>query len=115
MAPSAVFRADTDAPIRSELFSAERLEQHAETLAAAQHVVARGSACRQLTTRLRDNGRVLLANHRGVEPVARDERALPPAYEWLLAHLHLALARIRPLPKTLQPASGLAPSFSAIA
>ncbi len=100
---TAVFRADTDAPIRSELFSAERLEQHAATLAAAQHVTARGSACRRLTTRLRDNGRVLLENYRGVEQAVRDERAITPADEWLLDNFYLAQEQIRHIRKDLPP------------
>ena len=46
---------------------AERLEQHAETLAAAQRVTATRRADRRLAKRLADNGRVLLEAYRGVE------------------------------------------------
>ena len=50
---------EPEEPIRAELFSIERLEQHGESLAAAQGVTAgRG---RPLVTRLLDNGRVLRA------------------------------------------------------
>jgi len=35
------FALDSDEPIRSELFSIERLEQHAESLANAQRVKAK--------------------------------------------------------------------------
>jgi cyclic beta-1,2-glucan synthetase len=38
-------------PIRAELFGIERLEQHAESLAAAQHVGARPSSDNRLQTR----------------------------------------------------------------
>jgi cyclic beta-1,2-glucan synthetase len=41
--------------IRAEIFSAERLEQHAESLAIAQHVTARPFAVRPLIARLHDN------------------------------------------------------------
>ncbi|MEO7889700.1 MAG: glucoamylase family protein [Vicinamibacterales bacterium] len=95
MSASAVFQPDTDAPIRSELFSAERLEQHAETLAAAQRVTARRTACRRLARRLQDNGRVLLDNYRDVEQAVRDERPIAPADEWLLDNFYLAQEQMR--------------------
>ncbi len=46
-------------PIRAELFSVERLEQHAATLAAAQIVAADPGGGRPLIPRVRENGRVL--------------------------------------------------------
>ena len=52
--------------IRAELFSAERLEQHGESLAAAQSVSKRTLGTRALAPRLRDNSRVLLAAHRAI-------------------------------------------------
>jgi len=62
-------------PIRSELFSAERLEQHAESLAAAQKVTAHPRVGRPLAARLRDNERVLLSAYRGIAAAIREERA----------------------------------------
>jgi len=41
-------------PIRAELFSLERLEQHAESLAAAQRTAPRRSKARKLLPRVRD-------------------------------------------------------------
>ena len=55
-----------EGPIRSELFSAERLEQHAESLAGAQRVTARPAAGRSLAPRLRDNERVLRGAYRAI-------------------------------------------------
>ena len=51
---------DPEEPIRAELFSVERLEQHAESLAAAQIVYAESREGRLLTPRVLENGRVLL-------------------------------------------------------
>jgi len=51
---------DPEEPIRAELFSAERLEQHAASLAVAQRVTDKPKTGRSLATRLRDNGRVLV-------------------------------------------------------
>ena len=51
---------ELEEPIRAELFSSERLEQHAESLAAAQQVTTTPRAGRRLLPRVLDNGRVLL-------------------------------------------------------
>ena len=57
--PRAAFT-ESDEPIRAELFSVERLEQHAESLAAAQRVTDDPSHGRPLAPRIRDNARALL-------------------------------------------------------
>jgi hypothetical protein len=54
-----------DEPIRAELFSIERLEQHAETLAAAQSTTSKPTTNRRLAKRLRDNDGALRAAYRG--------------------------------------------------
>ena len=51
-------------PIRAELFSVERLEQHAESLAAAQKVTSTPKRVRPLTRRLYDNTQVLIDTYR---------------------------------------------------
>lgn len=58
------FLRQIEAPIRAELFSVERLEQHAASLAAAQSTVS--GKGRPLVARVRDNGRVLLDAYRAV-------------------------------------------------
>jgi len=50
---------DSQDAIRAELFSAERLEQYADSV-AAQRVLAEGHSGRPLSPRVRDSGRVLL-------------------------------------------------------
>jgi len=52
--------------IRGELFGIERLEQHAESLAAAQRITATPESGRRLDRRLKDNRRALLNAYRGV-------------------------------------------------
>ncbi len=102
--PSAVvFPPDTDELIRSELFSIERLEQHAESLAAAQHVTPRSRPCRHLARRLRDNGRVILDAYRGIEQAVREERVLTPADEWLLDNFYVVQEQIRQVRKDFPP------------
>src|SRR5581483_5494931 len=81
--------------IRSELFGIERLEQHAETLAAAQRITASPERGRRLDRRLKDNRRALLNAYRGVEKAVRDERHITPAGEWLLDNFYVAQEQIR--------------------
>jgi len=96
-----VFPRDTEEPIRSELFSVERLEQHAESLAAAQRVTNGPRAGRQLIQRLRDNGRVLEAAYRMIAKAVREERAITPAAEWLLDNFYVAQEQIREIREDL--------------
>ena len=82
--------------ISAELFSVERLEQHAESLAAAQRVSRRKrTRGRSLSARLGDNARVLLDAYRSVAAGASDERAISPAAEWLVDNIHVVEEQIR--------------------
>ncbi len=92
---AAAFPPDTDELIRSELFSIERLEHHAESLAAAQRVTTHAGSCRHLARRLKDNGRVLFDAYRGIENAVREERTITPADEWLLDNFYVAQEQIR--------------------
>ncbi|MHC4521270.1 MAG: hypothetical protein ACYTAS_21965, partial [Planctomycetota bacterium] len=53
--------ASWEEPIRAELFGSERLEQHAESLAAAQRTTEKPSRGQNLLTRIDENAGVLLA------------------------------------------------------
>src|SRR4030095_5106152 len=81
--------------IRAELFGIERLEQHAESLAAAQPIATSPKSSRRLERRLEDNGRALLDAYRGVEKAVREERHITPADEWLLDNFFVAQEQIR--------------------
>src|SRR5207247_9139935 len=67
-------RSEPDPPIRDELLSAERLEEHAERL-ASQRTSASSPNAPALSARLRDNGRILLRSYRPIAEVIRNERA----------------------------------------
>ena len=82
-------------PIRAELFSAERLEQHAESLAAAQGVTTTPRKGSALLARVLDNGRVLLESYRAIAQAIRDERAITPAAEWLVDNYHIVDEQLR--------------------
>src|ERR1700740_3303833 len=75
---------DDHTPIRSELFSVERLEQHARSLAASQPVHRGKAAGKSLAARLRDNERVLLQAYRRIAATTVEGQPGSPAAEWLL-------------------------------
>jgi cyclic beta-1,2-glucan synthetase len=75
-------------PIRFELFSTERLEQHAVSLAQAQ----KATSCKtgqQLLPRVRENARVLLAAYQAIAKTVREQHTITPAAEWLLDNFHV--------------------------
>ena len=90
-------------PIRAELFSAERLEQHAESLAAAQGVTTTPRKGRPLLPRVLDNGRVLLESYRAIAQAIREERAITPAAEWLVDNYHIVDEQLREIRDDLPP------------
>ena len=65
--------AQVDEPIRAELFGIERLEQHGESLAAAQSSTEKPSKGKNLLPRVRENGRVLLAAYRNIVEAVREK------------------------------------------
>lgn len=81
--------------IRAELFSAERLEQHAESLAAAQTVAQKLVPGRPLVPRVVENGRVLLQAYRTVARAIQEERLITPAAEWLVDNFHIVDEQLR--------------------
>ena len=93
--PFAAFVADAEEPIRAELFGVERLERHAESLAAAQPVTTRSSGGRRLAARLQENGRFLLDAYRAIAAAIREERSVTPAAEWLVDNFHVVEEQIR--------------------
>jgi cyclic beta-1,2-glucan synthetase len=94
---------DNEESIRAELFSIERLGQHAESLAAAQPVTARPTTGRSLAVRLRDNESVLLEAYRAIASAVGAGRAITPAAEWLLDNYHLVEGQIREIRDDLPP------------
>ncbi len=91
------------APVREELFSVERLEQHAESLAAAQRVAKTPVAVLSLHARLKDNAAVLLSAYRATATELESGRGVVPASEWLLDNYHLVEEQIREIRDDLPP------------
>src|SRR5580704_1507680 len=99
--PAPVFT-EPEKPIRSELFSIERLEQHAESLAAAQTVVSDLEG-RPLIPRVFENGRVLLEYYRDIARAIQHEQAIVPAAEWLVDNFYIVEEQLREIRDDLPP------------
>jgi cyclic beta-1,2-glucan synthetase len=93
--------APSEQPIRAELFSVERLEQHAESLARAQRVSDKAGAARGHAAWLYSNTKILTAAHRAIVNAESAHRPISPAAEWLLGHFHVVDDQIREIKDAL--------------
>ena len=94
--------------LREEIFSIERLEEHARSLAAAQPVTRQPGFRRSLGARLRNNEKTLLAAYRSIAHAVDEGRAITPAAEWVLDNFHVVEEQIREIREDL-PAGLLSP------
>src|SRR5713226_4767762 len=92
-----------EAPIRAELFGVERLEQHAESLAAAQPILGKSGRGRSLLPRVQDNGRALREGYRAIAQAIQQEHAITPAAEWLVDNFHIVDEQLREIRDDLPP------------
>ncbi|TNB46515.1 glycosyl transferase [Martelella lutilitoris] len=90
-------------PVRQELFSTERLEQHAISLAAAQPVSGKAPAVISLHKRMSENAGVLLSAYRAGINELKNGREVVPAAEWLLDNYHLVEKHIQEIRNDLPP------------
>ena len=86
--------AGDEPPLRSELFSADQMEQHGKTLAAS-HQLSPGRARDQLLTRLAENEDVLIEVRNLLTDAVQANRRITPAGEWLLDNFYLIEEQIR--------------------
>ncbi len=82
-------------PIRAELFGIERLEEHAESLAAAQAVTSGLAPQRLLLPQVDVNGRVLREANRILAEAVREEQWITPASEWLVDNFFVVDEQLR--------------------
>src|SRR6266568_4025846 len=101
MSASAARQYASEGPIRGELFSTERLEQFAETLAQEHATLPGKRRGRPLLPRLEENGRVLLAAYRAIAEAMRQESAISPAAEWLVDNFHIVEEQVREIREDL--------------
>jgi len=100
--PIRVF-AENDEPIVGELFSIDRLEQHAESLAAAQTVTTGPDTGKPLIEGVAENSRLLLDYYGAIARAIRKEQAITPAAQWLLDNFYIVEEQLREIHDHLPP------------
>ncbi|HEX2784917.1 MAG TPA: glucoamylase family protein [Ilumatobacteraceae bacterium] len=90
-------------PILGELFSVERLEQHARTLAAAQTVADSPHKGHAVQPRVAEDGRILVETYRTLARAIKDEREITPAAEWLVDNFPIVDEQLREIRDDLPP------------
>ncbi len=86
--------ASEEPPLRSELLSADQMEQHGKTLAGT-HRLSPGRAPDQLLARLAENAGVLIEVCDLLTAAVKANRRIAPAGEWLLDNFYLIEEQIR--------------------
>ncbi len=86
--------ASGEPPLRSELFSADQMEQHGKILAGL-HRLSPGQAPDQLLSRLAENEDVLIGVRDLLAEAVKAARRVTPAGEWLLDNFYLIEEQIR--------------------
>ena len=94
-APTITVVDDIEEPILGELFSVDRLEQHAESLAAAQTISPEMGSGKPLIPRVIENGRLLLDYYRVTARAMRMDQAITPAAQWLVDNFYVVEEQIR--------------------
>ena len=89
-----------ESPLRAEIFSVERLEQFAQTLAREHKIVLRKGRP-YLLPRLADNARNLEAAYRNLVDAISEGRAISPAGEWLVDNYHIVEEQLREIREDL--------------
>ena len=86
--------AGDELPLRSELFSADQMEQHGKLLAGV-HQLRSGRARERLLARLAENESLLLEVHHLLTQDVKADRRITPAGEWLLDNFYVIEEQIR--------------------
>ena len=85
---------DEEQPLRSELLSADQMEQYGKTLASS-HKLTPKSPSDQLLSRLADNEDMLVSVCNLLSTAVTENRRITPASEWLLDNFYLIEEQIR--------------------
>ncbi len=88
-------------PIRSELFSIERFDQHAFSLAAAQTITRNPKSGIQLTPRLRENEKILQEAFRYLTNEVQKKKPINPSGEWLIDSFYVVEEQLRDIKRYL--------------
>ena len=92
---------EDEEPIRGELCSLERLEQHAATLASTHQIGKDQRRAEQLLKRLDDNGAYLTEAYQSIAEGVRRGQIISPAAEWLMDNFHIVQEQLREIEEDL--------------
>ncbi len=81
-------------PLRSELFSTEQMDQHAQHLASI-HSINYKQSTEKLLKRLADNKEILFHVNELLQKNIKEKKSISPAGEWLLDNFYLIEEEIR--------------------
>ena len=87
--------ADGEPPLRSELFSADQMEQYGKLLAKTHTLVSEAKPNQFLLKRLAENEDFLFEVHNLLTETVKAKRTITPAGEWLLDNFYLIEEQIR--------------------
>ena len=88
-------RGSVEAPIRAEIFGAQRFAQHGRSLGESHSAVGDHARATEFFPRLRDNIAVLREAHRYIGQQERTGQHVSPAGEWLLDNFHIVAAQLK--------------------
>jgi cyclic beta-1,2-glucan synthetase len=94
------FEYSEDQPIRAEIYSVERLEQYARSL-AGEHRTETKKGRAVLLPRLEDNRRKLVGAYRTLIEAIKNGRSISPAAEWLVDNFHIVEEQLREIREDL--------------
>ncbi|CCH75557.1 hypothetical protein BN11_800002 [Nostocoides australiense Ben110] len=90
-------------PIRAEIFSAERFEDHARSLADSHTIAKHAERVVPLLTRLRADMAALTKSYEAIADDVQQGREITPAAEWLLDNFHAVETHVRQIRLDLSP------------
>ena len=90
-------------PIRSEIFSAARLEMHGESLARAQSVIENSRNGKKITPTVNENRKLLEKSYVVLLSAVDEKRLITPAAEWVIDNFHIVLAQLKDIHDHLPP------------
>ena len=90
-------------PIRSELYSHERLDEYALFLANELEYTNQPSKGQSLVTRMNESGKILLSAYKILSRSIHNKETLSPAAEWLVDSFHIIEDQIREIKEDLPP------------
>ncbi len=95
---------ENEYPIKSEIYSVERLEEYAAFMAANLKISSSPRVSHSLLPRMRQNGKILLSNYRAFTQAIHRRETIPPAAEWLTDNFHIVEDQLREIQEDLPPA-----------